>query len=466
MLVTISFDPDVFQIEVKPEDTVASLQETLEGVSGIPARQQLLVHNGKELTASSTMAASSVQDQDLIVLGRRPQASQQTPQQQQAGRAAAADPLQARMQQAMRSRPDGSLEDIQAFMELARQSPQLIGGLPEPMVQAINRNDTEELQRIFRQIQAHRQAEAKERQAEMELLSADPFDPEVQAKIAERIRQAQVEENYQTAYEYMPESFSQVTMLYVDMEVNGHKVKAFVDSGAQTSIMSQAAAERCAIMRLVDKRFAGIARGVGSAPILGRVHSVNAKIGSQHLPMSITIMEKGPDFLFGLDMLRRYQCSIDLKANVLRFSVGPEVALPFLHEHELPEAVRFEMQQEEEAQKASGSGAAPVPAASGGALKPSDAAAAAGAAAAARAASAPGASLVPGPAPTVQPPQQAGPPSRAPAPASSDDGSDKVNRLMALGFDRQQCMEVLAACNGNEEHAASLLFEMGGGLGF
>ena len=31
-----------------------------------------------------------------------------------------------------------------------------------------------------------------------------------------------------------------------------------------------------------------------------------------------------------------------------------QVALPFLHEHELPEAVRFEMQQEEEAQKASG----------------------------------------------------------------------------------------------------------------
>ena len=31
----------------------------------------------------------------------------------------------------------------------------------------------------------------KERQAEMELLNADPFDIEAQAKIAERIRQAQ-----------------------------------------------------------------------------------------------------------------------------------------------------------------------------------------------------------------------------------------------------------------------------------
>ena len=60
---------------------------------------------------SSTMAASSVQEQDLIVLGRRPQVPQQ-PQQQAAS--SAADPQQARMQAAMRTRPDGSLENVQA----------------------------------------------------------------------------------------------------------------------------------------------------------------------------------------------------------------------------------------------------------------------------------------------------------------------------------------------------------------
>jgi len=226
-------------------------------------------------------------------------------------------------------------------------------------------------------------------------------------------------------------------MLYLEVEVNGYKVKALVDSGAQATIMSPHCAEACGIMRLVDKRFAGVARGVGTANIIGRVHSAQIKIGPLFLPCSFTVMEgKQVELLLGLDMLKRHQACIDLAKDKL---IIQGVEVPFLGPADIPTDTEEALQREPTVPGPAGT---TIGQRSGAVHAPS------GPAGPGASAQAPQGSAAPA-APSA--------PSRTPAPPRFP--REDIEQLMALGASEQRAVQALEATGGNVEYAASLIFQ-------
>ncbi|CBX90775.1 similar to DNA damage-inducible v-SNARE binding protein Ddi1 [Plenodomus lingam JN3] len=315
----------------------------------------------------------------------------------------------------------------------------------------------------WRETFAMRQRQAdeaeRERQNQIALLNEDPFNVEAQRKIEDLIRQDRVVENLQKAYDENPEVFVRVHMLYVNTEVNGVPVKAFVDSGAQATIMSPDCAERCGIMRLMDVRYAGMARGVGTARILGRVHHAEIKIGGAVMPCAFTVMEgKDVDLLFGLDMLKRYRAKIDLEKNALCFQ-GQEV--PFLHESEIPRS--FEEAEMNEPTVAGPNGT--EIGAKTGAVRPKGATAAAehSIAAGSSATAAPGPSSSSSSSqPAAAPKASASAPAPSPLPAlSSRYPHDHIESLTSMfNVTAAEAVQALDMCDGNIDAAANVLTQL------
>ncbi|CAB1437857.1 unnamed protein product [Pleuronectes platessa] len=384
MLVTVFCAPrdqpeTTFGLDVSPELELRDFVALCELESGIPAAEIQITYVEQPLKdPTRALGTYGVKDGDVVVLSqadRRPapkqpafpglphidfrsitvpgtsastsqrsaiRPQQQAPPQQQSPPQPQPQPqpqpvAQTSTPSAFRGSSPQGLDDPALLQQMLLSNPHELSLLKErnpPLAEALLSGD---LERFTKVLQEQQQDRAKREQERIRLIVADPFDLDAQAKIEEDIRQHNVEENMTIAMEEAPESFGQVVMLYINCRVNGHPVKAFVDSGAQMTIMSQACAERCNIMRLVDRRWAGIAKGVGTQKIIGRVHLAQVQIEGDYLPCSFSILEDQPmDMLLGLDMLKRHQCAIDLKKNlVLIGTTGTETR--FLPESELPE---------------------------------------------------------------------------------------------------------------------------------
>ncbi|XP_036116075.1 protein DDI1 homolog 1 [Molossus molossus] len=336
-----------FSLQVSPDFELQDFRALCELESGVPAQEARIIHMERLLTDDHCpLGSCGLRDGDVVVLlqeesvGPQPDFPRATP-----GTSSSRQPPRA--QPAPQSRGSGERPCGQGL-----GSPALIRSLllsnPHDLALLKERNPTlaeallsGNFQTFSRVLKDQQRESALREQERLRLISADPFDLEAQARIEEEIRQQNIEENMTIAMEEAPESFGQVAMLYINCKVNGHPLKAFVDSGAQMTIMSQACAERCSIIRLVDRRWAGIAKGVGTQRILGRVHLAQIQIEGDFLQCSFSILEEQPmDMLLGLDMLKRHQCSIDLKKNVLVIgTTGTQT--PFLPEGDLPPCAKL-----------------------------------------------------------------------------------------------------------------------------
>ncbi|KAG6854471.1 hypothetical protein C0991_006550 [Blastosporella zonata] len=384
-----------FVVEIDPNMELENVMALLEAESGIPIAEQSISFENKELNdPKRTMQELGLSGDKVMLLLRRKVTNPV------GGQAVQQDAEMMRLQ---------ILGDPSLMNQLREAQPEIADAA---------QNNPQRFAELLRHTQERQYQAELDQQREIARLNADPYDLEAQHKIEEAIRQQGVLENLQHALEYSPENFGRVTML-VPVEVNGHPVKAFVDSGAQQTI---------------NQRWAGVARGVGTAKILGRVHSVQLKLSDLHLPCAITIMEgQDVDLLFGLDMLKAHQACIDLSKNALRIQ-GREVQ--FLSEHELPEKARREatgeMPPPEATAGPSSSVSTPAPAQSfpGGG----------------HALGAPPASQhVQSPAPTNQP-------------AQSHHSEERIRTLMDLGATRDVAIRSLDAAGGNIDVAASFLF--------
>ena len=419
----ISLPSDFVSLDVAPDITLGDIKGLIEAELNVPqAAQGISRHNQPLLDATKTLAQLEVADGDLLGLTvRTRQQNTQTRGQnpaQPSGAGADAERLRLHM-----------LGDERFMERVRRENPRL----------AEAARDSTRFHTIWQEENQKIRSQQEEQERQYALLEADPFNVEAQKKIEDYIKQQQISKNMEKAMEENPESFARVNMLYIDCTVNNVPIKAFVDSGAQTTIMSPDAARRCNITHLIDERWGGVARGVGTAKILGRIHQATIQIGQYQAASSFTVMEgKDVDLLLGLDMLKKHQMVIDLSQNCLRVQ---DDTIQFLPEHEIPKMMEEALEAEP---KIAGPGGATIGAKTGTVEAPSQ----------------PTSSSA-GPSNTQPPPASDGPASTISTFGQAQPVTEQsIKQVTDMGFSRDEAMLALQQVNGNVEMALGLLMDI------
>uniref|UniRef100_A0A2P2I187 Protein DDI1 homolog 2 n=2 Tax=Hirondellea gigas TaxID=1518452 RepID=A0A2P2I187_9CRUS len=460
MLLSVTTDSDSCSLEVSGDLELENFKALCEAEINVSSSSMTVIVNGIPLVDDKkSLDQLGVKDGDLVMIVQADQRSSASPTSAPATSSSIPEAVAQfdfssiqvpsssthATTHASTSRAGGagaSEDDPAVILDLLKTHPEQMGRLRHnnpPLAEAAMRG----LEEFTRVLKEQHEAKVEKECQRIRMLTSDPFDAEAQKLIACEIKKQNIDANMEAAMEYNPESFGTVQMLYINCSVNGHPVKAFIDSGAQTTIMSEVCAKRCNIMRLVDQRWAGIAKGIGTQKILGRVHMVQLEIEKVFLASSFSILqEQAMDMLLGLDMLKRHQMVIDLQRNVLQIGTT-NTSTRFLCDAELPECTRLtqgsdlrneeqaKMESEQQAREAEDQAIARAmseSATEAASSRPGDGGAAASASSSA------GAALTPN--------------------VSEAD----ISEIVAVGFTREEAIVELQTHNGNKTQAIASLF--------
>eukprot|EP01132_Coremiostelium_polycephalum_P004220 gene4220-5284_t len=461
-----------FQVPIDLNQPLGDLKKAIEFQTAVPISDQVILLNGKPITNIDTdsLTKSGINHGELLYLVKKQMIQQQQQQQQQQQRSNTSGSLQQQQprsnqvrQQQQQQQDITSLSPkqvIEYFTNNPEQLTNLINSAPG-LADAILNNKEETIGNWLDHLK-----EKKKQQELFERAERDPFDMEAQKAIYEYIQKQNIDNAFEFATEHTPEIFGRVIMLYIDCSINGVPIKAFVDTGAQQSTMFAKCAERCGLMRFVDTRFKGIARGVGSAQILGQVHAASLKIGKSHFNISLSVLsgdgQHATEFILGLDMLKRHQCQINLAKGTL--SIGSE-EVEFLHEKDLKEILSNDVIPENyippsstttssttsppttTSTTTSSTSSPPTPTPTISKPQPTIA------------------TIPPSPTSTVSKPQPTttatSPPPQQSTTTSTDPNLEtKIQALISLGCPRAQAITLLNRAGGDADRAASMFFGM------
>lgn len=129
-----------------------------------------------------------------------------------------------------------------------------------------------------------------------------------------------IEKDLENAYECIPEFFFPVDMIYIPIKLHNNIINAFVDTGAQMSIIGKDIVEKLGLMERINTDYKTTLVGVGQSNSLGKIFNLEIELGGYLLNINATVVEKGIEFLLGLDVLKNHKLTIDFENNCIKNS--------------------------------------------------------------------------------------------------------------------------------------------------